>query len=39
LKGQLALPVAEHVDNLDIEAWTREGLLDAWIVGAPRLGQ
>jgi hypothetical protein len=39
LKERLALPVAEPVDNLDIEAWTREGLLDAWIVGAPRLGQ
>jgi L-alanine-DL-glutamate epimerase-like enolase superfamily enzyme len=39
MKGRLALPVSEHVDNLDVEAWTREGLLDAWIVGAPRLGK
>ena len=39
LKGRLALPVAEHVDNIDVEAWTRENLLDAWIVGAPRLGR
>jgi galactonate dehydratase len=38
MKGRLALPVAEHVDNLDVEAWTREGLLDAWIAGAPKLG-
>lgn len=38
LKGKLALPVAEHVDGLDVEQWTREGLLDAWIVGAPKLG-
>lgn len=38
MKGRLALPVSEHVDNIDIEAWTREGLLDAWIVGAPKLG-
>jgi L-alanine-DL-glutamate epimerase-like enolase superfamily enzyme len=39
MKDRLALPVSEHVDNIDVEAWTREGLLDAWIVGAPRLGQ
>jgi L-alanine-DL-glutamate epimerase-like enolase superfamily enzyme len=39
MKGRLALPVSEHVDNIDVEAWHREGLLDAWIVGAPRLGQ
>jgi L-alanine-DL-glutamate epimerase-like enolase superfamily enzyme len=39
MKGRLALRVSEHVDNIDVEAWTREGLLDAWIVGAPRLGQ
>jgi len=38
LKGKMPLPVAEHVDGLDVEQWTREGLLDAWIVGAPRLG-
>jgi L-alanine-DL-glutamate epimerase-like enolase superfamily enzyme len=39
LKGRLPLPVAEHVDNLDVAAWTREGLLDAWIVGGSRVGQ
>jgi L-alanine-DL-glutamate epimerase-like enolase superfamily enzyme len=38
LKGKLPLKISEHVDNLDLDTWTREGLLDAWIVGAPRLG-
>ncbi|MEZ5351204.1 MAG: enolase C-terminal domain-like protein [Bryobacteraceae bacterium] len=40
--GKLPLLVAEHVDAMltsgEIEAWTREGLLDAWIAGAPKLG-
>ncbi len=39
MRGKLALPVAEHVDNLDVEQWTREGLLDAWIVGGSRMGK
>jgi len=39
LKGKMPLPVAEHVDGLDVEQWTREGLLDAWIVGAPEVGE
>ncbi len=38
LKGKMALPVAEHVDGIDVNQWTREGLLDAWISGAPKLG-
>jgi L-alanine-DL-glutamate epimerase-like enolase superfamily enzyme len=39
MRGKLALPVAEHVDNLDLELWTREKLIQAWIVGAPKLGR
>lgn len=38
LKGRLPLKISEHVDNLDLDLWTREGLLDAWVSGAPRLG-
>ncbi|MBI3682644.1 MAG: mandelate racemase/muconate lactonizing enzyme family protein [Acidobacteria bacterium] len=37
LKGRLPLKVSEHVDNVDLDAWA--GLLDAWIVGAPKLGR
>lgn len=39
LKGKLALPVCEHVDGIDVEQWTREGLLQSWIVGSPRMGK
>jgi L-alanine-DL-glutamate epimerase-like enolase superfamily enzyme len=39
LRGKLALPVAEHVDGIDVEQWTREGLLDAWIVAGARMGR
>lgn len=39
LKGKLPLKVSEHVDNIDLEPWIREQLLDAWISGAPRLGK
>jgi L-alanine-DL-glutamate epimerase-like enolase superfamily enzyme len=38
LKGKVPLPLAEHVDNLDLAKWTAEGLLDAWIVGTTKLG-
>jgi L-alanine-DL-glutamate epimerase-like enolase superfamily enzyme len=38
LKGRLPLKISEHVDNLDVDAWAREKLLDRWISGAPRLG-
>ena len=38
LRGKLALPVAEHVDGLDLDLWTREKLIQAWIVAAPKLG-
>ncbi len=41
-EGKLPLLVAEHVDAMltsgELETWTREGLLDAWIAGAPKLG-
>ncbi|MBM3735444.1 MAG: hypothetical protein FJW39_06615 [Acidobacteria bacterium] len=39
LKGKMALPIAEHIDNMDLEPWTREGLIDAWIVAGQRLGK
>lgn len=42
LKGKLALKISEHVDAFaatgELEEWIREGLLHAWIVGAPKLG-
>lgn len=39
MRGKLALPVAEHVDNIDLDLWTREKLIQAWISGAPKLGR
>jgi len=43
LKGRLPLKISEHVDAFaqsgELETWTREKLLDAWIAGAPRLGR
>lgn len=39
LKGKLPLKISEHVDNVDLEPWIREKLLDAWIVGAQKLGR
>ena len=43
LKGRLPLKISEHVDAFtqsgELEIWTREKLLDAWIAGAPRLGR
>lgn len=39
LRGKLALPIAEHVDGLDTDLWTREKLIQAWIVAAPKLGR
>jgi L-alanine-DL-glutamate epimerase-like enolase superfamily enzyme len=43
LKGRLPLKISEHVDAFfasgELETWTREGLLDAWIAGAPKLGR
>jgi L-alanine-DL-glutamate epimerase-like enolase superfamily enzyme len=39
LKGKTRLKISEHVDNIDLDVWTREKLLDAWISGAPRLGK
>jgi L-alanine-DL-glutamate epimerase-like enolase superfamily enzyme len=39
LKGKTKLKISEHVDNIELDVWTRENLLDAWISGAPRLGK
>ncbi|MBL8173338.1 MAG: mandelate racemase/muconate lactonizing enzyme family protein [Bryobacterales bacterium] len=39
LKGKLPLRISEHVDNIDLGLWTREGLLDAWVSGTPKLGK
>jgi L-alanine-DL-glutamate epimerase-like enolase superfamily enzyme len=39
LKGRLPLKISEHVDGIDIDQWVREGLLDAWISGTPKLGK
>ncbi len=39
LKGKLPLKLSEHIDGIDVEQWTREGLLDAWIVGSARMGK
>lgn len=39
LRGKVPLRVSEHVDGLDTDLWTRERLIDAWIVGAARLGK
>jgi L-alanine-DL-glutamate epimerase-like enolase superfamily enzyme len=39
LRGKLPLKVSEHVDNVDLDLWIREKLLDAWIVGASKLGR
>ncbi|MEZ5400724.1 MAG: mandelate racemase/muconate lactonizing enzyme family protein [Bryobacteraceae bacterium] len=40
--GKFPLMIAEHVDAMivsgELETWTKEGLLDAWIAGAPKLG-
>lgn len=38
IKGKTRMLVAEHVDNLELDDWRREGLLDAWIVAAPKVG-
>ncbi len=39
LKGKLPLKISEHVDNIDLDLWTREKLLDAWVSGTPKLGK
>ncbi|MCC6585198.1 MAG: mandelate racemase/muconate lactonizing enzyme family protein [Bryobacterales bacterium] len=43
LKGKLPLKIAEHVDAFaasgELDEWIKEGLLHAWIVGAPKLGR
>lgn len=43
LKGKLPLKLAEHVDAFaasgELDEWIKEGLLHAWIVGAPKLGR
>jgi L-alanine-DL-glutamate epimerase-like enolase superfamily enzyme len=42
MKGKLPLKISEHVDAFaasgELEVWTREKLLDAWISGGARLG-
>lgn len=38
LRGKVPLRVAEHIDGADPMTYIREGLLDAFITGAPRLG-
>ena len=38
LKGKLPLKMSEHVDGIDLDLWIREGLIDAWIVGAQKVG-
>ncbi|MBS1982903.1 MAG: mandelate racemase/muconate lactonizing enzyme family protein [Bdellovibrionales bacterium] len=42
LKGKLPLKLAEHVDPAvasgELDLWIKESLLDAWIVGAPKIG-
>jgi hypothetical protein len=35
MRGKLTLPVAEHVDGLALDLWTREKLIQSWIVAAP----
>lgn len=37
-RAGLPLKISEHVDGVDLLSWTREKLLDAWIVGAAKLG-
>jgi len=37
-RAGLPLKISEHVDGVDLLPWTREKLLDAWIVGAANLG-
>jgi L-alanine-DL-glutamate epimerase-like enolase superfamily enzyme len=39
LKGKLPLKISEHVDNIDLDLWTREKLVDAWVSGTPKLGK
>ncbi|HYL35075.1 MAG TPA: mandelate racemase/muconate lactonizing enzyme family protein, partial [Bryobacteraceae bacterium] len=39
LRGKVPLRVAEHIDGADPMPYIREGLLDAFISGSPRLGQ
>lgn len=43
LKGKLPLKISEHVDAFassgELADWVREGLLEAWIAGAPKLGR
>jgi hypothetical protein len=39
MRGKLTLPVAEHVDGLALDLWTREKLIQSWIVAAPKLGR
>ncbi len=38
LRGKLPLKISEHVDGIDLDLWTREKLLDAWISGTAKLG-
>ncbi|MBK5294505.1 MAG: mandelate racemase/muconate lactonizing enzyme family protein [Acidobacteriia bacterium] len=38
LRGKVPLRIAEHIDGSDPMSYIREGLLDAFITGAPRLG-
>ncbi|MBI3209036.1 MAG: hypothetical protein HYZ37_09060 [Candidatus Solibacter usitatus] len=39
LKGKTSFRISEHIDGSDPMPWIREGLLDAFIVGGPRLGE
>jgi len=39
LKGTLPFKLAEHIEALDAMLYVRENLVDAFIVGAPRLGR
>ncbi|MEO7649544.1 MAG: enolase C-terminal domain-like protein, partial [Bryobacteraceae bacterium] len=38
LRGKVPMRIAEHIDGSDPMVYIREGLLDAFITGAPRLG-
>lgn len=39
LKGKLPILLSEHIEGLDVMTYLREALMDAFIIGAPRLGQ
>lgn len=39
LKGKLGLKISEHVDGAESGPLVQEGLLDAWIVGAQKMGR